>query len=231
MKSIILIPTFNPGKQLYDIIKMLYSLNLFIIIVNDGSYEEDSLSVLNEIKENFEKVLILDHEKNLGKGQALKTGFKKIINTFKEFERVITVDSDGQHEFNDIIKFLYLPKENDKAIFIGKRYFDKEIPKKSLIGNNITAYIFKLLFDVKISDTQNGLRSILIQHLPLLINLNGSRFEYETNVFIYFIKNKLGIKEIEITTIYLDNNKKTNFKVIKDSYLIYKSIFINFFLK
>lgn len=101
---------------------------------------------------------------------------------------------------------------------------------KVVFGNNITSSVFRILYGTKISDTQTGLRGIPSNLIEEFKRIVGNRFEYETNMLIECILNKIEIKEIPITTVYIDNNKGTHFKPIRDSISIYWKI-LNSFIK
>ena len=73
-------------------------------------------------------------------------------------------------------------------------------------------------------DTQTGLRVFSNQLTSFLLNVPGNRFEYEMNCLLFCSKNDIKLHEIEIETIYLEKNKGTHFKALRDSYLIYKDI-------
>ena len=80
------------------------------------------------------------------------------------------------------------------------------------------------MYGKKINDTQTGLRGIPNDFIKKIINLNGSRFEYEINVLKYAVKEKVLIKEVMINTIYIKKNKSSHFKAFKDSFMIYKEM-------
>ena len=76
-----------------------------------------------------------------------------------------------------------------------------------------------------IKDTQSGLRLIPYRYIKDIVNLEGSRYEYEINILLYFLKNDISIKEIPITTIYeTKKNETSHYRCIKDSLQIYKII-------
>lgn len=229
-KIVILIPTLNPEPNFITFTKnLLKNDNINLIIVNDGSAKETKyiFSELSKLK----NCKILTHDNNKGKGCALKTGFKYYLENYKEngTTGIITADSDGQHTIEDILEIAELLKsETNKTLIIGSRNFkNKNVPFKSKFGNILTSHLFKLLYKKKINDTQSGLRGISYNYIKDCININGEKFEYELNVLIHAVKNNINIKETNITTIYIENNKKTNFKACKDSIRIYKELFKN----
>ena len=102
-KTCIVIPSFNPNNKLTHLIEELcvYEWKK-IIIIDDGSTQE-TVRVFHNIVKNF-GVTLITHETNKGKGAALKTGFNYIKNQENGSRGIITVDSDGQHLIEDIIK-------------------------------------------------------------------------------------------------------------------------------
>lgn len=209
----IIIPAYNPSKELYNLIEdLMKSQYTKIVIINDGS---ENTKIFEELAE---KVKIITHKSNKGKGIAIKTGIEYCYDSYKNIIGIITVDADGQHRIEDINKVynkFYLEKN---AIILGSRNFKaKNIPLKSKIGNKIFRYILNLKTKVKIKDTQTGLRAIPFCHLEQLTNIKGERFEYETNVILYAIKMNIKISEVDIQGVYINKNKSTNYRAIRDS--------------
>ena len=165
MKCTIIIPTLNPTDKLLTLVDELTN-NGFneIIVVNDGSGEE-----YNNIFEKLPKsVKLLNHETNLGKGAALKTAIKELKNV----DGFITVDSDGQHSVEDVIKIANELLKYD--IVLGIRNFNlKNVPKRSKFGNKISSLVFKIRTGVNLKDTQTGLRGINIKYKDLALNTSG----------------------------------------------------------
>lgn len=224
MNFIPVIPSLNPDARLITLVLDLIN-NKFnkIIIVDDGS--EDKI-IFNKLKEHKE-VIVLTHDVNKGKGAALKTAFSYYKDKLlKDYKGLVCLDSDGQHLISDAINIgKVMVKENKYTL--GTRLFNtKETPLRNKTGNRITSRVFKRLYGVYLKDTQTGLRAIPNRLIDFMLNVSGDRFEYEMNVLIDLAKNGEKIIEEDIKTVYLENsNKKSNFKVIKDSYKIYKNMF------
>lgn len=216
----IIIPAYNPDEKLEQLVKELKKNEYNkIIVIDDGSLE---LSIFKNIKKN---AIVLHHRQNKGKGRALKTGFEYCLENMEDITGVITVDADGQHAIEDINKIYKEFQLNSKKIIIGSRNFQtKGIPLKSKIGNNLISKIIGKKYKVKIRDTQTGLRAISIRNLKRLKQVKGEHFEYETNMIIECIKKKIKIIEVPIKTIYLDKNKASHFKSIRDSIKICKAV-------
>jgi hypothetical protein len=217
---IILIPAYEPTTNFLNLLKNLKKENLTTIVVNDGSNSDyDKI-----FKSASKYATILSHEINKGKGAALKTGIKYINKTIKNDYIIVTMDCDGQHTIKDALKLSNYATKNKNELIIGKRLRNKKIPLRSRIGNGITRFFYRTITKVDVYDTQSGLRAFSNKLVPLMLEIEGNRFEYEMNVLLECSSKKIKITEIEIETIYIDNNSHSHFRTIKDSLKIYKNI-------
>lgn len=229
--ALIIIPALNPAKKLVSYVDELIE-NGFgkIILIDDGSDKKDSMEVFDML-EGYTECVVLRHAVNMGKGRALKDAFNYYqLRCAADFNGVITVDSDGQHSVDDVIKLAKELRESPSSLILGVRDFDQaDVPFKSRFGNKITRWIIKLLYGGNISDTQTGLRAIPNQLINMYLCLFGERFEYETMMLIETLQRKIEIREVKIRTIYINDNSETHFKAVEDSFKIYKLIFATFF--
>lgn len=225
----IIIPAYNPGNELIELVEKILQTDIAnIIIVNDGS-KDDSNQIFNAIKNLNEKITVLKHAINLGKGAALKTGLHYAYTHFNNTEGVVTADADGQHLIKDILRVGQALIENPKKLVIGVRQFSASggnaVPMRSKIGNLLTIKLFKLIVGQRVSDTQSGLRGIPLDFIPSLLKINNNGYEFELNMLIACKYNQRQIQEIPITTVYIDNNKSSHFNPIFDSLKIYFVLF------
>ena len=231
-KSIILIPALNPPAGFVRYVKELVESGFkHILVVDDGS-DTKHKRFFEEI-EALDNVTVYTHIKNMGKGRAIKNGINYAMTLWGDDDGVkgiITVDSDGQHTVEDVVKIhMGLENQSTPALILGVRDFcGRDIPKKSSFGNKTTSRVFRLLYGKKISDTQTGLRGIPKEYAADYIDLQGERFEYEMNMLIYGAVNNHRLEEIPIRTIYINNNNETHFRPIADSFKIYRLIFGSF---
>ncbi len=217
IKYIALVPAYEPDKNLPRIVNELKENNFDVIVINDGSD-------IN-YKEFFDacNTKIISYPTNRGKGYALKKGLEYVKNNYEKYI-IVTIDSDGQHTVEDAINLCRYVRENPDTLAIGKRLRKDNVPVRSKIGNALTKFVFELATGEKIYDTQSGLRAFSNNLMDYMIEIEGERFEYEMNVLLYLSKRNIKYKEIEIQTIYIDNNKKSHFKALKDSLKIYGKI-------
>lgn len=228
-KAVILIPSLEPDERLPAYIQKLSESGFgHIVIVDDGSSEAYQ-PIFKEV-EGVDRAVVLHHDVNHGKGVALKTGYKYILDNLPDVAGVITADADGQHTVPDCIRLAEEIGKGEKALYLGSRDFSLEnIPPKSRSGNKITSVVFKLLYGQYLPDTQTGLRAFRREELPFMINVEGERFEYEMKVLIACSRAGIPMIPVTIETIYENENKGTHFHPIKDSWKIYKVILGSFF--
>lgn len=214
----ILIPAYNPNTSLIKIVQELSkSEENVVIVVNDGTKDK---TIFHKIQNQCK---LLEHTENLGKGRALKTGLKYILQNYPEIKGVVTADADGQHKIKDIEKVKLVLLKNDKSIVLGCRNFkEKNIPLRNRIGNIVINFFFKLKTNVEIKDTQTGLRGIPINLVKEIIDIPGEKFDYEMKTLINLCK-KNKIIEIPIETIY-QQEITSAFKPLEDSYKILKGL-------
>ena len=223
----VVLPSLDPDTKLITVIDGLLEHGFSdIILVNDGSKPEN-LYYFEEAARHPE-VHLLHHEVNRGKGAALKTAFRWFLENRPDAAGVITVDGDNQHHPEDT-KACALRMVETGNIILGVRDFSQpDVPARSRSGNRITSFVFKIFVGMTLSDTQTGLRALPRTALPQLCDVSGDRFEYETNMLLAMKSQQLGFEEVPIRTVYIEENKSSHFRAVRDSWRIYKLIFSHF---
>lgn len=217
-KILIIIPSLNPDEKLLQVVSSLDSLGFKnIVLVDDGS--DISHKILFQKVEAAYNCTILTHSKNFGKGRALKTAFQYALKN-SDISAVITVDGDNQHKANDVLKIAEKVLQENKLVLGVRNFTGSHVPFRSSFGNRCTSFLFFLLFGLKISDTQTGLRGIPKEIIPQLLDLQGERFEYETNMLLSLKKLKVDFCEVPIETLYENQNETSHFKPFGDSFKI-----------
>jgi len=243
-RTILIIPAYNPPFYFVDYVKDLVENGFeYILVVDDGSRDE-SQKIFETIKSLGGSGLeVLVHDKNMGKGRALKDAFKWVLDKqdiLGPHLGVLCLDSDGQHLVEDVVKLDKIMTADhlwdrglfESTIYLGRRNFDEAcVPFRNRYGNKFTRYIFRLLFGVKVGDSQTGMRGLPLGALSDFKDLDGDRFEYEMNMLIEASRLAYRIKEGDIKTHYVRDNSESHFRVFVDSFKIYRLIFRKFFAK
>lgn len=221
MERTVIIPALNPDEGLREIVERNWELENQIILVDDGSDKKYE----RLFWELGEKCIVLHHEENRGKGEAIKTALKYIKEELWECRVVGIMDADGQHLPDDMEKLLMKAAAEPMALIVGSRTIDRNVPWKSRMGNLITRRIFRMKTGVEVSDTQTGLRSFSTRLLDFMLDIEGERYEYEMNVLVTCAKANIPIIEVPIETIYHDKgNSCSHFRKVRDSVRIYRQL-------
>ena len=225
----VVLPSLDPDEKLIAVVDGLLEYGFSdIILVNDGSKQEN-LHYFTDLAAQHPEIHLLHHEVNKGKGAALKNAFNWFLENRPDAYGVVTVDGDNQHHPADTRACCEHMMETGHVV-LGCRDFDQEdVPARSSFGNKTTSAIFKIFVGMTISDTQTGLRAIPKDVLKVLVDVYGDRFEYETNMLLAFKTNAIEFDEVKIRTVYIEENKSSHFRVIHDSWRIYKLILAHFF--
>lgn len=239
----VVIPALDPDERLISYCDSLVNEHgVPVVVIDDGSAHEKQV-IFDKIAA-MDNAVVLHHPVNLGKGCALKNAFSYIIGKeisadivvtgsadYSGIAGVVTADSDGQHSVKDVIRIGEELAKGKKELVLGARDFDSDnVPPKSKSGNKITRFLFKLLYRVKLVDTQTGLRGLPLSLLPEYIECRGNRFEYELDMLIVSSRKNIPIVEIPIETIYENQNEGTHFRVIMDSAAIYRVLLGSFLM-
>ncbi len=218
--AIVLIPAYNPDSKLTTLIRELKGRFAGIVVVNDGS--ATGLDVFEELR--AQSIPVIVHETNRGKGAALKTGFKWILENLPAAPAVVTADADGQHTPADIAKVAEAALSHPKALTLGVRAFSGKVPFRSRFGNWWTRQIFFLMTRLKIADTQTGLRGIPRALFQRMLTLQGDRYEYEMRMLADAKHHEEYPVQIPIETVYIEENASSHFNPLKDSIRIYGAL-------
>ena len=223
MNPVVIIPALNPDEKLILLVEELQKKDLHTIVVDDGSGAEYA-AIFELLKDKY-ACDICTHPSNCGKGRALKTGIRFLLDKYPDSTGFVTADADGQHAVANIGVIAGVLGGNPQALVLGVRNFKEQgIPFRSRFGNKMTSSIFCAATGIRCQDTQTGLRGVPMQYADLCLGLTGERYEYEMNMLMTFVENKIPFRQVPIETIYIENNRASHFDPIKDSVRIYWNI-------
>ena len=221
MKNIsVIIPSLDPNEHLCQVVECIISQGFTdIILIEDGSKEENK-----KFFPQNQHVHLIVHEHNKGKGAAIKTGLKYVLENRPDSVGIVTCDGDGQHLAKDVVAVCKKMLDENKFTLGTRDFSMPDVPPKSRIGNRLSTAVLALCCGKVIHDTQTGLRAIP-KHLYMpMLEIEGDRFEYETNVLLALRSMKAEHCEVKIDTVYLNENKGTHFHPFKDTVRILSRI-------
>lgn len=196
MKTVLIIPAFNVEKTIAPLIEKIlnYVSAKDIVVVDDGSLDNTA-----EVASRF-PVNLLRHDHNRGKGAALCSGVDfAIVNNY---DYVITMDADFQHDPDAIPQFLAFININKFDLIIGTREFRVgEMPLHRYISNQLTSLVVSITIKNRIHDSQSGFRGIRTKILKDM-KLISSGYQTESEILIRAGKKDVRFGELPIKTIY-----------------------------
>ena len=221
-RVIVLIPAYKPDDRLTELVKELRDKNLDVLLVDDGGGQTFK-KIFDDCRALGAEVAV--HAVNQGKGRALKTGINAALLLWPDLSGIVTADADGQHTPTDILRLIEAMDQHENTLVLGSRAFTGNVPFKSLWGNRITRAVYALASGVKVGDTPTGLRGLPRCALEEMIRIDGERYEYEMNVLLKIRDMNLGVFEVPIETIYINDNAGSHFNPVRDAIRIYMVIF------
>ena len=222
MKIALIIPAYKPARELLALLEQFGNNGEFLPIVVDDGSGADYKPIFDALPEG---VALLRHPENRGKGAALKTAFRHVLDACPQCDLAVTADADGQHRYEDILRVCRTARKRPDALVLGSRKFEGEVPLRSRLGNGITRKVFSVASGVSVYDTQTGLRAFDRDALKQFIQIPGDRYEYEINMLLTAAQSGMPIVEEWIETVYLNDNASSHFNPFKDSLKIYMCIF------
>jgi glycosyltransferase involved in cell wall biosynthesis len=209
LKSIgIVIPAYNAEQTIVGIVKdlVVYGFDKKnIIVVDDGSKDRTNTAAAGL------GVSVVRHDKNLGKGAALKSGFA--VARSMRLKTVCTLDADGQHRIVELGRLLGMVNEFD--VVIGARQYQLgRMPFLRWLTNRTTSLVISLISKEYVTDAQCGFRCIA---MPVLdrIDLKTNNYQTEAELVARTIRGGFRVGTVPITTIY--NNEKSYIRPLLDT--------------
>ncbi len=216
----VVVPAYNVGDRLGAVLDGLLAVVSTVIVVDDGSTDGCTGAAKNRPVD----LIAFDH--NQGKGHALVAGYKKALE-HPDVQCVAVVDADGQHDPRELPRLYDAVKQHDADFVIGAREFGTgNVPLRSRFGNMITISLSAVLLGTRVRDTQSGYRVLSRRFLEdVLPGVTGGRYDTEMELLGKAIGGGYKVTSVPIQTIYEEGNVSSHFHKIRDSYLIYRTLF------
>ena len=208
-KICVVIPVFNCESTIGRVVRKTLELCHDVIVVDDGSRDKTP----EVLKEYSDKITLITHKKNKGKGAALKDGLR--LARKNGFAYAITLDSDGQHYPSDISTFVEENIGHPDRIIVGKRIDSTRKRRSSIIANKISNFWFAVQTGRHLHDTQSGFRLYPLRHLPIWAMTK--RFEAELLLLVLSYWNGVHVREVKIDVYYPPKDEQTShFRPVRD---------------
>ena len=206
-KIIVCIPAYNEEKNIASIVKRARNYADEVIVCDDGSSDNTSSLAKQE------GAIVINHTKNSGYGKTVRTLFQSALE--RNGEIIVTIDSDGQHDPEQIPTVIAPMLKSGFDIVIGSRFIESKdnlkVPLYRSFGiKTITKFTKQASFS-NLTDAQSGFRGYT-RHALEALNLNEDGMQISTEILLNAKSKKLSITEVPITISYeVDKSSTHNF--------------------
>lgn len=198
----VLIPSYNEARTIGGIVRDLRIKGLAVYVVDDGS-TDDTASIASGAG-----AMVVKHPKNMGKGSALREGFRRAMAD--GFGAVIAMDGDGQHLVSDIGNFIEMHGSGGADVIIGSRMNDlSSMPAVRVHTNRFMSWLISLVAGQRVEDSQSGYRLITRPVIEKIV-LESSNYEIESEMIIKSARAGFRIGSVPIKTVYSTEKSKVN---------------------
>lgn len=194
-KSYAIVPTYNEEENIKEVIARLKRFpKIKIIVIDDGSIDS-TFKVAKEMG-----VVVLRHEKNKGKGEAIRTGLRYILDK-KNADYVAIIDSDMQYPPEEVSKLLK-KLEEEKTDFVSGFRNPSEIPYANRFGNFVWRIFFNFLFKTDFKDTNCGIIAFNMKTAKILKKTTFGGYIIDNAIRMEIIKNNLKFSQVYVKVFY-----------------------------
>jgi glycosyltransferase involved in cell wall biosynthesis len=220
----VVIPAYKVSNQLAGLLQRIGSEIQHIVVVDDNC-PDNSGQIALQLAEKDQRISVIFHEKNLGVGGAVKSGYNRAI--LLKSDIVVKMDGDGQMNPEDILKLIEPILEGTSSYTKGNRFYDVEtiieMPKVRILGNLVLSFLSKLSTGYwMIFDPNNGFTAItteILQKLPL--EKVDNRFFFESDMLFRLNLLRANVTDVPLQAIY--GNEVSNLSITKSIFeFLYK---------
>ncbi len=196
MRLTVIIPVYNEVKTIQEIVHRVRATGLVdeILIVDDGSHDgtRDLLANL----ENSSQVKVIYHDRNRGKGAAVRTGISQAAG-----DLILIQDADLEYDPRDYPALLRPIQEGIADVVYGSRFLGaarRPILFWNMVANKILTLTTNILYNNILTDMETGYK-LFRREVVMDIPLHARGFEFEPEFTAKILKKKVRVFEVPIT--------------------------------
>lgn len=215
----VVVPVFNHGAGAAALAAKLEPLGLRTFLIDDGS-DEATRTGLQTLARQCDWIEVIGHAENKGKGAAVLTGLRAALAA--GYTHAVQIDSDGQHNADDVPQFLRMAEANPQAVIAGCPEFDSSIPRGRLVARYLTHFwVWIETLSFKIQDSMCGFRVYPLEPVIALsdrVRL-GRRMDFDPEVLVRLLWEGVDILS-RPTRVTYPVDGQSHFRLWHDNYLI-----------
>jgi glycosyltransferase involved in cell wall biosynthesis len=206
------IPAYNEESSVSQVVRHAAAYVGEVVVVDDGSTDATAARAAAA------GATVLRHDRNLGKGRAVRTGLAYVLA--RPCSHVLFIDADLQHDPAEIPKLIARAEAGAADLVIAERRLARAtMPTTRFYNNVITNRILSLFLGHEIADGQSGFRLIRADLLRGT-RLTGSRYEIETEILIKLARSGANIERVTVRRLQYQG-ARSNFRPVRDTVRIF----------
>ncbi len=205
MKPAIIIPVYNHGHQIAEVLRKTIKLDMPVIVVDDGSTDTTA-----EVLKAIQGITVTHHSVNQGKGAAILTGFAAAKQNNCEW--AVTLDGDGQHKPEDVRELLHAVHKGERCLVIGRRQGmenAQNVPWTSRFGKKFSNFWVWAAGGPLVQDSQSGFRLYPISEV-LQLDVKARRYQFEVEVLVKARLQGIAVKEAPVQVVYQEKGERVS---------------------
>lgn len=195
-----IIPAYNEENHIEEVLSEASKLGIISIVVDDGSDDKTF-----EICSN-NGGLVIRHETNKGKGEAIKSGLGYLLESHPEFTHVVVMDADMQYHPRETLAIFNSLENNNSDFVMGHRDW-REVPFRHKLGNFVWRTAFNIIFGTNLKDTNCGLIGFNRNALEKMKDGILGGYIVDNSILISALKNNLKIDQVPVKVSYHTKSK------------------------
>jgi glycosyltransferase involved in cell wall biosynthesis len=197
----VIIPVYNEGPVIAEVVKGVLPTFPNVVCVDDGSKDDSAEQIFHS------DAHLVSHPVNLGQGAALQTGLQyALLQPGAEY--FVTFDADGQHRVEDAVALVRAVRDGPADVALGSRFLvdPQRVPLIKQVLLKTIAVMSPAARRLKLTDAHNGLRVFNRAAAgPLKITMNG--MAHASEIVAYLARSDLSVTEVPVTVLYTDYSK------------------------
>lgn len=219
-KTVVVIPVYDHEHAIGAVVQAVLRQGLPCILVDDGSSASCARVLQDIAAAHADRVTLLVHAVNQGKGGAVITGMRHAAAA--GYSHALQIDADGQHDCDDIGRFVAASQETPGAVINGKPIYDESVPKGRLYARYLThVWVWINTLSLDISDSMCGFRLYpLAPTVQLMSSAHiGRRMDFDTEILVRLYWRGLQVRNLP-TRVRYPTDGVSHFRVWLDNALI-----------
>ena len=223
MKIALIVPAYKPADAMLEMLRgYMEEMDCVPVVINDGSGAEyDALFARLP-----EGCVLINHDRNQGKGMAIKTGMRHVLERLPECDVIGTADADGQFRRQDVRRVCEAARQARGALVLGVRTFEGDVPILGRVANAATRLGLDFAAGVRLRDVLTGLRAFGRDLLEPFLGIQGERYEYEINVLLHAAQEGVSILQEPVLVHLEGKSADVHFNPLRDTVKIYMRILL-----